>query len=162
MKTRLRHMTPEDVPAALDLLKEQNERDGTSYPLPQVFDERGVRLKRIPLALVAVDVKTGEVRQAHIWETTLEHMAFGVAATVTAASAREQAEVWHLLRQRGFDDEHLLVPARIAPRLESWLDKVLGMVATGHRHFYRRLDPAENQTLREFYQEQNIKRSPAR
>ena len=161
MKTKLRHMEPADVPAALDLLKAQNDRDGTSYGLPQVFDERGVRLKRIPLALVAVDVKTGAVRQAHVWETTLEHTAYGVAATATAACAREQAAVWHLLRQRGFEDEHTLVPAERAPQLAGWLGKVLGMVATGHMHFYRRLDPAENQRLRKFYEDQNGERSPA-
>jgi hypothetical protein len=161
MKTKLRHMEPEDVPAVLELLKAQNERDGTSYPLPQVFDDRGVRLSRIPLALVAVDVKTGEVKQAHIWETTLEHMAFGVAATVTAASAREQAAVWHLLRMRGFQDEHMLVPAERAAYLERWLEKVLGMIYTGHEHFYRRLDPAENTDLRKFYQDQRSERSPA-
>lgn len=159
MRTRLREMTAEDVPAVLAKLKEQNERDGTSYGMAQVFDGRGVRLGNITLALVAVDVDTGEVVQGHVWEWTVEHTAFGIDARATVCSMREQEEVWYLLRQRGVKDEHMLVPADRAPEMESGLDRILGMIPTeGHlKHFYRRMDPAENEQLRNEYKKRGTK-----
>ena len=49
-------MVPSDVPILLEQLRQQNERDGTSYGMPQVFDENGRKLSRIPLDLTAFDV----------------------------------------------------------------------------------------------------------
>ena len=149
-------MTPADVPALVERLREQNDRDGTSYALPQVFDAQGVRLARIPLALVAVDVETGEVRQGHVWEQTVEHMTFGMDAEATVCSMREQEAVFFLLRERGFVDEHLLVPNVRVKQMEHGLKSLMGMIETRRelRHFYRRLDPAENIALRHWYEEQ--------
>lgn len=163
MRTRLREMTPADVPQALERLEEQNARDGTSYALPRVFDEKGQRLRQIPLALVAEDMETGRVVQAHVWETTLEHMAFGVDARATVGSMREQEAVWYLLRQRGFTDEHMFVPVERAPDMKHGLETILGMIATEKvlMHFYRRLDPAENNELRQWYEEQGKKDEPS-
>lgn len=147
-------MRPADVPAVLERLREQNERDGTSYRMPQVFDERGVRLAGIPLALVAVDTETGEVVQGHIYETTLEQMSFGTDARATVCSIREQEAVFFLLRERGFSDIHILVPEQRAHNMQHGLEKTLKMSATGMRHFYRRLDSMENEELRNWYREQ--------
>lgn len=163
MKTRLREMVPADIPILEERLKEQNERDGTSYFLPMVFDGEGTRLRRIPLALTAIDTETGEVIQGHIWEMTLEHMAFGVSPGATISSMAEQDAVWYLLRQRGFRDEHMLVPVNVAPRMEKTLQRTLGMIDTGEmlKHFYRLLDPAENAGLERWYQEQEEKSEPS-
>ncbi len=152
MKTRLREMTREDIPVLQDKLREQNERDGTSYQLPEIFDVRGHRLSRIPLALVAVDIETGEVRQGHVFEQTLEQTTYGMDAEATVCSMHEQGAVMFLLRERGYRDLHLFLPSS-APQMEHGLDHIYRMSATGMRHFYRMLDPAENEAMREFYRE---------
>jgi hypothetical protein len=158
-------MTLADVPAVLAKLAEQNRRDGTSYAMPQVFDRGGVRLPRISLALVAVDVETGEVVQGHVWEQTVEHLAFGISSEATVCSMHEQEAVFHLLRQRGFRDEHILVPIERAGEMAHGLDKILGMTCTEKvlLHFYRLLDPAENDELRKWYKDKEAKsvESPA-
>lgn len=160
MKTRLREMRPADVPAVLERLKEQNERDGTSYALPQVFDAEGCRLAHVPLALVAVDAETGEVRQGHVYEATLEGMTFGIDAQATACSLREHPGVFYLLRERGFKDLHTLVPEERVAEMEHGLTRKLGMIDTGKRlrHFYRLLDPAENERLRQWYEDGEAQR----
>ena len=162
MRTKLREMVPADVPILLEQLRQQNERDGTSYGMPQVFDENGRKLSRIPLALTAVDVETNAPVQGHIWETTLEHMTFGTRPEATLCSIREQAAVWYLLRQKGFRDEHLLVPVSSAPKMEKNLAEMLGMIDTGKlmKHFYRLLDPAENAELQDWYRQQEGSKGP--
>ena len=156
-------MTLADVPAVLECLRKQNERDGTSYAMPQVFDGRGLRLSRIPLALVAVNVVTGEVVQGHVWEQTVEQLTFGTSPFATAGSIAEQEAVWYLLRERGFRDLHILVPNSSAPKMERKLDEQLGLLDTGKsmKHFYRLLDPAENAELRDWYKQQEEKDEPS-
>jgi hypothetical protein len=163
MICRLREMTPADVPAVLERLREQNERDGTSYGMPQVFDERGLRLARIPLALVAVNVETGEVVQGHVWEQTVEQLTFGTSPFATAGSIVDQEAVWFLLRERGFRDLHILVPLASAPKMEQKLDEQLGLLDTGKsmKHFYRLLDPVENAELRNWYKQQEERDEPS-
>jgi hypothetical protein len=153
----LREMLPEDLPRVMELAKEQNERDGTSYAPPDVFDFFGARLPSIPLALVACDVESGEVVQAHIYERTIEGMTFGVNSTATVCSMHECESVFFLLRQRGYKDLHILVPPQRAPQMEHGLNKMLGMTDTGLRHFYRLLDPDENDALRAFHETQEVK-----
>lgn len=149
-KTRLREMTPGDIPILEEKLREQNERDGTSYHLPQIFDAHGKRLSRIPLALAAVDLRSGEVRQGHVFEQTLEQTTYGMDSEATVCSMHEQGAVMFLLRERGYRDLHLFVPAS-APEMEHGLKHIYRMSKTGFTHFYRLLDPAENEALRAFY-----------
>lgn len=160
MRTKLREMKPNDMAAVHHLLREQNYRDKTSYSVPQVFDERGVRLSNIPLALVAVDVETEMIVQAHVWERTVEQMSFGIDAQATVCSMHEHPAVFHLLRERGYKDVHILVPIQRVKQMASGLDSILGMIDTGEtlRHFYRLLDNAENDELRMWYREQGEKR----
>lgn len=148
-------MRPNDVPAVLQRLREQNRRDGTSYTMPKVFDEKGVRLPNIPLALVAVDVETGLIVQGHVYATTIEGMTFGIDPHATVCSMKEHEAVFWLLRERGFKDLHILVPNERVKDLQHGLDSMLGMIDTGEtlKHFYRLLDPAENDELRNWYQE---------
>jgi hypothetical protein len=152
MKTRLREMTPADVPAVHERCREQNERDGTSYSVPVIFDEVGKRLPSIALALVAVG-ENGEVVQGHVFERTVEQMCFGIDAEATVCSMREQAAVLYILRDRGFRDLHILVPPERVAQMQHGLESIYGMSATGMTHFYRMLDPEENLELRKFYEE---------
>jgi hypothetical protein len=154
VKTRLREMTPADVPAVQRRLEEQNARDGTSYSVPQIFDETGQRLRNIPLALVAVSVETGEVIQGHVWEQTVEQTCYGVDPEATVCSMHEQDAVLYMLRQRGFRDLHILVPPERVRDMQHGLEKIYGMSDTGMRHFYRMLDPEENKAVQEFYEAQ--------
>jgi hypothetical protein len=152
-------MIPADVPAVLDLLREQNDRDGTSYGVAQVFDARGNRMPNIPLALVAEDIDTGQVVQAHVWERTLEHTVFGISAEATVCAMREQAAMWYLLRQKGYRDEHILVPVQCVPLMAHSLGVVARMNSTEGllEHFYRLLDPVENDELRKWYEARRLK-----
>lgn len=164
MRTKLREMLPTDVPAVEEKLSEQNARDATSCSLPRVFDEAGRRLPNIVLALVAVDEETGEVAQGHIWEITnvdgkptVEQTAYGIDAEATVCSMHEADAVLHLLRERGFRDLHILIPAERVKQMKHGLEKIYGMSATGLTHFYRMLDPQENEALQKFYQEREVK-----
>jgi hypothetical protein len=154
MKTKLREMRPADVPAVLERLREQNERDGTSYGMDLVFDPQGRRLPNIVLALVAV-TEDGEVRQGHVWAKTLEQTTFGIDPEATVCSMHEQDAVFYLLRERGYVDQHILVPVERAPQMEHGLNRIYGMHDTSKvlKHFYRRLDAAENADLAEFYKD---------
>jgi hypothetical protein len=149
-------MTPADVPAVLEKLREQNERDGTSYAMPLVFDQDGKRLARIELALVAVDEETGQVEQGHVWERTVEQTTYGISKEATVCSMHEQDAVLYLLRERGYTDMHIFVPQERVKQMQHGLEKIYGMSATGLTHFYRMLDPSENEALRQFYQEREV------
>lgn len=151
-------MTPADVPLVQRLLVEQNERDGTSYGLPVLFDAQGRRLQRIPLALVAEDEHTHRVEQATVWEQTLEMTSYGTNPRATACTMREQGGFIHLLRERGYRDMHTFVPMERVEQIGGGLDRILKMKGTGLTHFYRMLDPEENERLRQWYEAQEIKR----
>lgn len=152
MRTTLREMRPADVPKVIELLRKQNERDGTSYAVPPIFDANGQRLSSIPLALVAV-TEDGEIRQGHVFERTVEQMTFGIDPEATVCSMREQDAVFFLLRERGYRDLHILVPPERAPQMQHGLEKIYGMTSTGMVPFYRLLDPVANRELQKFYQE---------
>jgi hypothetical protein len=154
VKTRLRELHPSDVPVVNRLLQEQNERDSTSYSLPLLFDAYGRRLQGIPLALIAEDVETHEVHQAHVWEQTVEQTSYGINPRATVCSMKEFDAIAYVLRQRGFRDMHTLVPTERVGQMQHGLDRLCRMSATGLTHFYRLLDPAENAALRTFYQDQ--------
>jgi len=156
MKTRLRQMTPADVPAVQRRLEEQNKRDGTSYSVPQIFNETGQRLRNIPLALVAVSIETGEVIQGHVWEITIEQTCYGIDSEATVCSMHEKDAVLYMLRQRGFRDLHIFIPPERVRDMQHGLETIYDMSDTGMRHFYRMLDPEENKQVQDFYREQEV------
>lgn len=156
MRTRLREMVPADVPAVEERLREQNERDETSYSMPTVFDERGQRMPNILLALTAVDEETNEIMQGITVERTAELMMFGTNPRATVCSMHNHEAIWFLLRQRGLRDVHILVPEDRAPDMKHGLEKIIGMSATGMTHFYRLLDSQENAELQKFYAEREV------
>jgi hypothetical protein len=158
VKTRLREMSPADLPAVEALLREQNERDQTSYAVPVVFDQEGKRVPNVALALVAVDSETGQVVQGYVFERTIEMMCFGTDPQASIETMHEQAGIFYLLLARGYRDLHIAVPKNRAQDVEGGLDRILGMVDTSEftKHFYRLLDPAENLKLREWYKDQEV------
>jgi len=147
-----------DVPAVEALLREQNERDQTSYGLPLVFDQEGKRVPNVALALVAVDSETGQVVQGYVFERTIEMMCFGTDPQVSVETMHEQDGIFYLLRSRGYRDLHIAVPKNRAQDVEHGLDRILGMIDTSEftKHFYRLLDPEENRKLREWYKDQEV------
>ena len=69
--------------------REQNERDGTSYPLPVFFDKHGLLTQQVPVALVGVDESTEDPIQA-IWvERRAELMFAGCDPKATAFARRD-------------------------------------------------------------------------
>jgi hypothetical protein len=154
-------MRPGDLPVLADLLREQNGRDATSYAMPAVFDAEGKLLPRIAMALVAVD-EDGRVLQGHVWEKTVEHTVYGMSARATACSIREQEAVFYLLRKRGYEDEHVLVPRVRVGAMRHGLEHLLGLSTTDGEleHFYRRLDADENEDLRRWYSERGERHEP--
>ncbi len=156
MRTRLREMTAADLPALSERLAEQNERDGTSYGLPEIFDADGRRQASIALALVACDTETGEVMQGHIYERTVEQMSFGISPEATVCSMHEQEAVFFLLREKGYRDLHVLVPNQRVEDMRHGLEKILKLNCTEGilTNFYRLLDPIKNDELRQWYGDQ--------
>src|SRR5208283_2042597 len=54
-KYRIRLTEMRDIPYIEELHRQQNERDGTNYPLTQVFDEHGYQMTNVVLSVVIVD-----------------------------------------------------------------------------------------------------------
>ena len=146
MKRSMRRMRPADLPRVQQLAQEQNKRDGTSYPVPSVFDATGKQLANAPLALVTVD-ENDFVRQAHIFMRTVEMCSFGNDPHALSVSLEAINAVCFLLAEQGYMDLHVQVPLgkwRRFNRFGSVVAKALqriGFARDDHRlaHFYREL-----------------------
>lgn len=147
-KYRVRRMEPRDLPAVWRAAAAQNRRDGTSYPVPPVFDldpaspRCGQLLPNCALALVT-EVRQGSawrVRQGHVWIRTVEEMSFGGDAEAWEFSGGHIPLALELLKQQGYVDVHTLVPKPRARRLRRMLEAA-GMKRIDHRlaHFFRML-----------------------
>jgi hypothetical protein len=100
-KTILRLAQPKDIPVLLRKLKEQNERDGTSYPLPDIFDEEGRQAENIPLAWVVQHGK--DVLGGGLVESKgLEMMLIGCDPRITIVIKREGPGIIYTLKAMGF------------------------------------------------------------
>lgn len=139
---RMRSMEPRDVEQVLLLCDAQNERDGTNYPVPMIFGPDGRLVENMPLALVAE--RNGEVRQACLFQRTVEMMCFGTDPHATAFSRGEMGRAAYLLRARGYDDVHCQVPRAMADRMERPLRRA-GYERDDDKlaHFYRSLSEGE-------------------
>lgn len=121
-KTILRPAEPKDMPALLHLLAEQNLRDGTRYPMPEIFDEDGRQAENIPLALVIE--RGGEVFGAVTFESKgLEMMLVGCSPRVTLMTAKERSGVLYTLKAMGFTWIRALVTKKIVNELTPALKK---------------------------------------
>ncbi len=101
-KTILRLAEPKDIPILLQKLAEQNRRDKTRYPMPEIFDEEGRQAENIPLAYV---VERGrEVFGAVIFESKgVEMMLIGCSPRVTLTIGGHAPGVLFTLRSMGFN-----------------------------------------------------------
>ena len=135
-------MEPRDMPAVLRLCAAQNRRDGTSYPVPLIFDldksspRYGQYLPNVALALVTtVD---GRVKQGHVCIRTVEMMSFGGGRDDMEFTCLHIPLVLEMLRMAGYDDVHTFVPHSKAGDLQRVLAPQ-GLKRDDHRlsHFFR-------------------------
>ena len=143
---RVRMMEPRDVPAIWQVASAQNRRDGTSYPVPPIFEldssksTYGQLLPNVPLALVTE--VNGRVRQGHIWLRTIEEMSFGGGREAMDFSGLHIPMALEMLRLKGYDSAHTFVPM---PRVEDFREMLEreGFKRLDNRlaHFFRMLEP---------------------
>lgn len=120
--------------------REQNERDGTSYPLPLFFDKNGLLTQQVPVALVGVDEGSDVPVQA-IWvERRAELMFAGCDPKATAFARRDIDGLAAVLTWLGYHGIHCDVPIDLAEAIGKPLDKA-GFSQNDDRlsHFYRDL-----------------------
>ena len=132
------------LPAHMSLIRrfhrEQNQRDGTSYPLPLFFDKNGLLTQQVPVALVGVDESTDEPVQA-IWvERRAELMFAGCDPKATAFARRDIDGLAAVLTWLGYHGIHCDVPIDLTDAIGKPLDKA-GFSQNDDRlsHFYRDL-----------------------
>ena len=110
----LRPATPGDLPYIRRFHAEQNERDGTSYPLPVLFDKDGKLTDRAPVVLVGCIEGTDEPVQA-IWvERRAELMFAGCDPKATAFARRDIDGLAGILSWLGSTGLHCDVPIALA------------------------------------------------
>lgn len=146
---RVRMMEPRDLPALWRSAAAQNRRDGTSYPVPLVFemDEAnanfGKLMPNVALALVTevLSPKGWRVRMGHVFLRTVEAMSFGGGKEDMDFSALHIPMALDVLRRQHYDDVHTLVPQARATAEHSELLESYGFNRIDHRlaHFFRML-----------------------
>ncbi len=141
---RVRMMEPRDLPRVWQAADAQNRRDGTSYPVPPIFemDETSPSFGQLKpnVVLALVTEVNGRVRQGHVWLRTIEEMSFGGGRAEMAFSGQHIPMALDYLKRRGYDDVHVLVPRQRLADLEELLDGQ-GLLRIDHRlaHFFRML-----------------------
>lgn len=135
--TEVQNITPADVPEVWALCNRDNEKYGTDFAVPRLFDEDDVLLPNIPLALKVLD--RGRIVQAHIFERQVELLTYGAGARGTALSLPGLLCAERFLEQMGYGGFHALVPLA---RVRQW-DRAVGQRLNMERddgrvaHFYR-------------------------
>jgi hypothetical protein len=136
----LRPATPADLPFIKRFHAEQNERDGTSYPLPRLFDKDGNLTDRAPVVLVGVEEGSDEPVQA-IWvERRAELMFAGCDPKATAFARRDIEGLAAVLTWLGYSGLHCDVPLALVEAIGKPLGKA-GFEQNDHRlaHFFKDL-----------------------
>ena len=136
----LRPATPADLPFIKRFHAEQNQRDGTSYPLPRLFDKEGNLTDRAPVVLVGVVEGSDEPVQA-IWvERRAELMFAGCDPKATAFARRDIDGLAAVLTWLGYSGLHCDVPVALVEAIGKPLDKA-GFERNDERlaHFFKDL-----------------------
>jgi hypothetical protein len=136
----LRPATPADLPFIKRFHAEQNERDGTSYPLPRLFDKDGNLTDRAPVVLVGVEEGSDEPVQA-IWvERRAELMFAGCDPKATAFARRDIDGLAAVLTWLGYSGLHCDVPVALVEAIGKPLGKA-GFEQNDHNlaHFFKDL-----------------------
>jgi hypothetical protein len=118
---KMRSMRPSDVPILLPLHVEQNLRDGTSYPLPRMFDEQGKLDRNIALA-ISMTKDDEPIQGVYFGARTVEMMFVGCNPKATLYSAREIASVRYALRAMKYEAIHTLIPKALVGVLQRPLE----------------------------------------
>lgn len=124
---------------------EQNERDGTSYPLPPFFDKNGCSTQQVPVALVGVEEGSDEPVQG-IWvERRAELMFAGCNPKATAFARRDIDGLAAVMTWLGYSGIHCDVPLGALDHIVTPLNAA-GFEQNDHRlaHFFK--DLREKQT----------------
>ncbi len=141
----VRNMEPRDLMTLMRIAAAQNRRDGTSYPLPPVFelDESSPRfgqlVQNVPLALTTE--RDGRVRSGTVFLRTIEAMHFGGGREDMEFDAGHIPLAFDMLRRMGYDDVHLFVPPlRVSPEHRQRLE-AFGLTRLDERlaHFFKML-----------------------
>lgn len=138
----MRHLEPRDMMRVIELGDIQNERDGTEYPVPIIYDLTGKLVENIPLALVT-EYK-GEVVQAQVFQRTVEMLLYGGDKAATDFSKNEMGRASWLLKARGFTGVHCFAPQTLArhmarPLRQAGFNRFDPVLA----HFYRSLSDGQ-------------------
>lgn len=136
----LRPATPADLPFIKKFHAEQNERDGTSYPLPVFFDKDGKLTDRTPVVLVGCVEGTDEPVQALWVERRAELMFAGCDPKATAFARRDADALAGILFWMGYTGMHCDVPLVVSETVSKPLIKA-GFTQNDDRlaHFYKDL-----------------------
>ena len=142
-------MEPRDLPQVWKAAAAQNRRDGTSYPVPPIFEldqnssDFGKLMPNVALALVTEVLAPGgwRVRMGHVSLRTIEMMSFGGGAEDMKFSAAHIPMAFELLRRQKYDDVHVLVPQVRATEEHQALLESYGFDRIDHRlaHFLKML-----------------------
>jgi hypothetical protein len=127
-----------DMPFIRIFHAEQNERDGTTYPLPRMFNQDGTTTAQVPVVLVGCEEGSDVPVQA-IWvERRAELMFAGCDPKATAFARRDIEGLATLLNWFGYKGLHCEVPVALAEAIAKPLNKA-GFTQTDDRlaHFFR-------------------------
>lgn len=107
----LRPALPSDMPLIRNWHREQNERDGTNYPLTELFKPNGTLAKNVPAALVGI--QHGEPLGSIYVELVPELMFAGCNPKLTAFSRREIDAMLTVLSWQGYRGLNCRVPQQV-------------------------------------------------
>ena len=142
MAYTIRFMEPRDVPAVQKLHDEQNRRDGTNYPLTQVFNEFFDVMPNVAMALVICD--GDEVKQGVVFERGCEMLLSGCDPKATATLHKKIGRCFDYLRRKHYPVVHCFIPKQVVLPTEKPL-KDVGFVRDDFRlaHFLKDLTLVE-------------------
>lgn len=133
----VQNIMPSDVPRLWEICRGDNEREGTDYAVPRLFDDRDNLLPNIPLALKVMD--RGRMVQGHIFERQVELLTYGTSPRATALSLPALVFAERILSEMGYRGFHALVSRSRADRFDASVAQRLHMERDDERlaHFYR-------------------------
>jgi hypothetical protein len=137
----VQNVTPADVPEMWELCRRDNERLGTDFVVPRIFDDNDRQLANVPLAIKVTH--RGRIVQGHIFERQAELLSFGADARGTALGLPALAFAERVLAGMGYRGFHALVAlAQVGPWYSA-LGQRLNMQRDDERlaHFYRAFGP---------------------
>ncbi|HET9785134.1 MAG TPA: hypothetical protein VFP94_09295 [Terriglobales bacterium] len=133
----VQNVTPADVPELWELCRRDNERLGTDFIVPRIFDDQDRQMANVPLALKVV--RSGRIVQGHIFERQVELLSFGADARGTALGLPALAAAERVLERMGYRGFHALVALGRVAQFDAAVAQRLNMQRDDARlaHFYK-------------------------